>query len=521
MAPISDIERQVYTDIYQTYSGKLYGVCLHYVNDRETAEDLLHDSFIVIFSSLDSLRDSSRLEAWMCSIVRNIACQYLKKAQRMTETSIEDIPEPVIDENTVHYTEIPLNDLLEAVDSLPEQYGNVFKLSVLEGLTHKEIGAILGIAPHSSSSNLTRAKQMLRKVISKNWGILLTFCLCIVAMLFTLKPDTTENFTADSNEIQLIPAERSEIFIAEVRKAEALKPIVAKVVAAEQAEIKDEIPAEAETEASPEKSTVFPEDTVVKKSEQPSRFEHNDVFDEPAERSRRSGSLKFSLDGNIGRSADGKMQTHFPTSSPGQTGTPYPPYPGNGGATSGVPGTTPPPDSGYEQGGNGDTGGGNGSGGHGSVTKFRHALPISLNAAVTYSFADRWMLTSGLRYTYLHSDITNIYDGSEYGQDIHYLGIPLKLSWTFWESYHMKSYVSAGAAFEFPIYSRIGGRRLDAPCQWSAGMGIGLQYDITPHIGIYIEPEVNRYFDNGSRIETVRSERPLTLTLPIGIRFSL
>ena len=54
MAPISDIERQVYTDIYQTYSDKLYGVCLHYINDRETAEDLLHDSFIVIFSSLDS-----------------------------------------------------------------------------------------------------------------------------------------------------------------------------------------------------------------------------------------------------------------------------------------------------------------------------------------------------------------------------------------------------------------------------------------------------------------------------------
>ena len=43
MAPISEIERQVYTDIYQTYSGKLYGVCLRYVNDRETAEDLLHE----------------------------------------------------------------------------------------------------------------------------------------------------------------------------------------------------------------------------------------------------------------------------------------------------------------------------------------------------------------------------------------------------------------------------------------------------------------------------------------------
>ena len=183
------------------------------------------------------------------------------------------------------------------------------------------------------------------------------------------------------------------------------------MAASEQAEIETENIAETETEASPEKSIVFPEDTVIKKSEKPSRFEHNDIFDEPAERSRRSGSLRFSFGGNLGRSADGKMLTIFPTASPGQTGTTYPPYPGIGDVTSSVPGTTTPPDSGYEQGGNGNTEGGNGPG---SVTKFRYALPISLNAAVTYSFADRWMLTSGLRYTYLHSDITNIYDGSEY-----------------------------------------------------------------------------------------------------------
>ncbi len=147
MAPISEIERQVYTDIYQTYSGKLYGVCLRYVNDRDTAEDLLHDSFIVIFSRLDTLRDPSKLEQWMSSIVRNIAFQHLKKTQQMPETSLESIPEPIMEENTVHFTDIPLDKLLEVVDKLPEQYGNVFRLSVLEGLSHKEIGAILGIAP--------------------------------------------------------------------------------------------------------------------------------------------------------------------------------------------------------------------------------------------------------------------------------------------------------------------------------------------------------------------------------------
>ena len=401
---------------------------------------------------------------------------------------------------------------------MPEQYGNVFRLSVLEGLSHKEIGAILGIAPHSSSSNLARAKQMLRKVLYRNWGILLTFCLCIAILLFMSRQESEDIITAGLEQIHVIPAEKQEIMIAEIRKAETLKPLAERNIG------KDDVIAVTETKADrePEGTISCPEDTFhVSRNENRPHYEHNDIFDEPAEERRRSGKLKFSLDGNFGRSADGRIQTLFPTSNPGQTGTTYPSYPGIGNTSSGIPGTTTPPDSGYEQGGNGNTEGGNGSSGPGSVTKFRHALPISLNAAVTYSFADRWMLTSGLRYTYLHSDITNIYDGSEYGQDIHYLGIPLKLSWTFWESYHMKSYVSAGAAFEFPIYSRIGGRRLDAPCQWSAGMGIGLQYDITPHIGIYIEPEVNRYFDNGSRIETVRSERPLTLTLPIGIRFSL
>ena len=521
MAPISDIERQAFTDIYETYSGKLYGVCLHYVNDRETAEDLLHDSFIVIFSSLGNLRDPARLEQWMSSIVRNIAFQHMKKTRRMPETSIEEIPEPVIEESTVHYTEIPLDELLAAVDSLPEQYGNVFKLSVLEGLSHKEIGAILGIAPHSSSSNLARAKQMLRKVVSKNWGILLTFCLCILATLFMLKPKTSGPIMADSDEVRLLPAGESELLIAEVRKAEDLKPLAARSMseeaASEEAEIKTEILTETENDEKTET------ETIQKKSVEP-HYEHNDIFDEPAEKRERSGSLRFGLDGNFGRSADGKMRTYFPTSSPGQpgsSGTTYPPFTGNDFTSSIQPGKPNPPDSGHEQGGNGNTEGGYETSSPSKVTKFRHAMPISLNASVTYSFADRWMFTSGLRYTYLHSDINNITDASEYGQDIHYLGIPVKLSWSFWKSYHMKSYVSAGAAFEFPIYGLIAGKRLDAPCQWSAGMGIGLQYDITPHIGIYIEPEVNRYFDNGSEIETVRSERPLTVTVPIGIRFSL
>lgn len=517
MAPISEIERQVYTDIYQTYSGKLYGVCLRYVNDRDTAEDLLHDSFIVIFSRLDTLRDPSKLEQWMSSIVRNIAFQHLKKTQQMLETSLESIPEPIMEENTVHFTDIPLDKLLDVVDKLPEQYGNVFRLSVLEGLSHKEIGAILGIAPHSSSSNLARAKQMLRKVLYRNWGILLTFCLCIAILLFMSRQESEDIITAGLEQIHVIPAEKQEIMIAEIRKAETLKPLAERNIG------KDDVIAVTETKADrePEGTISCPEDTFhVSRNENRPHYEHNDIFDEPAEERRRSGKLKFSLDGNFGRSADGRIQTLFPTSNPGQPGGSGT-YPSTGDSFTsslGPGGELNPPDNGAQ---NPPYEGFKPDLNNNKVFKYRHAVPLSLNASATLSFTDRWMITTGLRYTYLHSDITVLGDLSQYCQEIHYLGIPVKASWTFWRSSKLNSYISAGATIEFPISGSIAGKPLDVPYQWSAGMGIGLQYDITPHVGIYIEPELNRYFDNGGSVETIRSERPLTLTLPIGIRFSL
>jgi RNA polymerase sigma-70 factor (ECF subfamily) len=70
------------------------------------------------------------------------------------------------------------------------------------------------------------------------------------------------------------------------------------------------------------------------------------------------------------------------------------------------------------------------------------------------------------------------------------------------------------------LAGRKAGRPVDVPCQWSAGVGVGIQYDINPHFGIYIEPELYRYFDNAGQVQTIRTERPLNITIPVGIRFS-
>lgn len=513
MAPISDIERQVFTDIYETYSGKLYGVCLHYVHDHAVAEDLLHDSFIVIFSSLGSLRDSTRLEPWMRSIVRNIALKHLREVQKKSGTSIDNIPEPPFDDNVVNITEIPLDELLKVIDDLPEQYGNVFRLSVLEGLSHKEIGAILGIAPHSSSSNLARAKQLLRSIISRNWGIILTFCLCIFAVLFMARPEKTETMTTDNQDCRIIVTEKPEVMIAELSPAKAIRPLARRSSMIITEPRNEHIDIQ-ENAYNPEEQHTSGSDNAAISGTEPKKVNETDVYDdisEPEETGRKAGkTFRFSFSGTIGNSMNGMQMMLVPGSGTPGYGSGFRP-PGTGGdITTSIDSLRQSKAiAASEESGNG----------HSTlIRKYRHSMPISFTANATWMVTDRWMLSSGLRYTYLHSDVMQ--GIRTYDQEIHYLGIPLKASWTFWKAASFNAYTSAGVSFEIPLGGHLGSERLDLSCQWSAGISVGLQYNITPHVGIYIEPELYRYFDNGSQVQTIRTERPLNFSLPAGIRFS-
>ena len=170
--------------LYKTYSGKMMGICLHYVSDRQIAQDLLHDGFIVIFTSIDSLRDPERLESWMGVVMKNISLRYLNQNNAaniipLSEMSEEDEPaESSFDADFVSYDQI-----MELVESLPEGYSKVFKLAVLEGLPHKEIGDLLNIAPHSSSSQLYRAKSLLKKMLGE-YRLLLVLLLLLLVPLF-------------------------------------------------------------------------------------------------------------------------------------------------------------------------------------------------------------------------------------------------------------------------------------------------------------------------------------------------
>lgn len=171
--------------MYQTYSGRLFRLCADIVKDKDAAQDLLHDGFIIIFSSIGSLRSPARLEAWMSRVMTNLAVKYLNdRKNRPVAGAVVDVP--VETEEGQGGCDIPFDELMHMIDMLPEGYRNVFRLSVLEGLSHDEIARMLGIRPRTSSSQLLRARVSLQKMIMAYRARLVLLLAAVAVSVVTL-----------------------------------------------------------------------------------------------------------------------------------------------------------------------------------------------------------------------------------------------------------------------------------------------------------------------------------------------
>ena len=124
-------------ELYKAYAQRMRGVCRRYVSDEQAISDVLHDSFVIIFTSFDKLRDDRKAEAWMMSITRNVASKYKDHLTKMTFVQLEDAEHLQAPEVEGEVRGVPLEDVMQLVDRLPEGYGKVFRLSVFEGLSHK------------------------------------------------------------------------------------------------------------------------------------------------------------------------------------------------------------------------------------------------------------------------------------------------------------------------------------------------------------------------------------------------
>ena len=170
-------------ELYKAYAPKMRGVCRRYISNEQTVDDVLHDAFVIIFTSFDKLRDASKAEGWMMAITRNVASKYKKHLDSLPFVPLKEAESLAASDEKIGVRGVPLEDVLRMVERLPEGYGQVFRLSVFDGMSHKEIAAMLGIEPHSSSSQLVRAKRMLRSMIQRYWAVLLLLLVPVALLL--------------------------------------------------------------------------------------------------------------------------------------------------------------------------------------------------------------------------------------------------------------------------------------------------------------------------------------------------
>lgn len=170
-----------------------------------------------------------------------------------------------------------------------------------------------------------------------------------------------------------------------------------------------------------------------------------------------------------------------------------------------------------------------------SKTEVHHKMPVTVGASFTWNFAPRWALETGLNYTMLSSDLRSGADAYlEEEQKLHYIGIPLKLHRSLFDSRWVSFYASAGGMVEKCVSASqdvvyVEGMAMQETehhsldidaLQWSVVASAGVQVNFTKQIGLYAEPGIVYYFDDNSGVETIRKEHPLNFNLQVGLRFS-
>lgn len=155
---------------------------------------------------------------------------------------------------------------------------------------------------------------------------------------------------------------------------------------------------------------------------------------------------------------------------------------------------------------------------------WKHRLPVRFGLSVHYQLNDRLALLSGISYTYLYSECKKYY--KDYNQKLHYLGIPIGMAWQLWSSGHFRLYLSGSAMLEKCVHASFDDKSSDGvdiekPWQWSINAAAGAEYSFTPQLGVYLEPSLGYYFNDGSSLDHYYKEHPLAPSISFGLRFNL
>ena len=559
-------DADAFSTLYQMYYPKMKGICINILReDKAVVDDLVQDAFILAFVSLKDLKNTHRFSQWLTSITTNLVLKYQEKGKRYDFISLSDIEDEfssALEDGNTSKQSIPYEEIMAAIDSLPEGYKKIFNMSVLDGLSHQEISELLDIAPHSSSSQLSRAKAMLRNILSPRAMLIIVLALIVIPVYryFTAKKKlVSENDvnivrTRKSNEditpIQKKPnvsvsRTQNAVLCSNHRSVQQGKNIVITVGDSIKTgqnvilEISDSLQENQYVLADNKRDSIIKKDSVYTPIPNEERWIADDTRTHKKSKWQllAAGSLGTTLAQNVYKiitSSNNNIGSSQP-SGPDQPTTPDQP--------SEKSFTTweeyaeylhrlTPTDPTAENVAMMDIADNN----KGKIEEYEHHdKPITLGLAVNKNIGKHWSLETGLQYSYLKSYFTlgtgNYRVDKE--QKLHYIGIPIKLSYQFMAYKRLSAYGSAGASIQIPLSGKtyadyvIGGKsgyttdwKTIPSIQWTVNTNIGIQYQFAPKLTLFVEPTLNWYIPNGSEVKNTWTERPFTLTVPFGIRLS-
>ena len=540
--------------LYRAYHRQMTGICQRIVDNRQVAEELAHDAFLLAFAKMDQLHNPQCFEAWLISITTNVARRYMQRHHDPSMLSLSTLSEEELPQEPIPSDDKPLPtmaELMAAVDALPHGYGQVFKLAVIQEMSHKEIAEILGIAAHSSSSQLSRAKKMLQKSLAQYWLLWLMPLLLPLAIylyktgktidvpqpIVTKQEQTTPDTKHDDEGTPTIGQGTPAIPIVATQQI-AIAPV--KDVPVDSLAPADTLHHTDEEKESTDTTTILHNNKPLPDLRPDKDINIADLFPEKSTeiKDRQKWSVDLAYTGSMGeqdanrpfiftekemtditsevpliRSFD-KWSDYAEALQSGTLDIDYKTYQillkiaQNNAAR---------PDADKIE------------------RTTHHYMPVTFSLALKYKLNSRFGLETGLSYSRLKSEFEIGTDGNAIReqQAIHYLGIPLKGTYNIYDVRRWNLYGSLGAKLEIPVYAPfstsyfVNGMKeleeksiLHAPLQWSVGTGLGLQYNLTPNIGFFAEPSLQYYIPTGSNIETYRTEHPFTFSLPIGIRIT-
>ena len=553
-------DKEALGELYTTYANRLLGVCRHYVKDDNSAHDILHDAFIIIFMSIQDLKDESKLEGWMITIVRNLSLKYLQNTEKeaipLSCLNIE-IQEAACEEQK----KIEFGLLLSAIESLPEGNREVFKLSVLEGLSHKEIGEQLGINPHSSSSQLFRAKKTLRAMLIKYWMLFLLPILIPVYIYIATRdktvetsdngPTATNTHKSQSKYVQkglgTLKKEESRYSTSPSISSNAGRGSAGAIVP------EGNIALQVSTDSAITEQRALPFNVDSLQKHLAIGIGTNDsLYCIPQTPQDKMIALNERMNFNVCNKEKYPWTFNLGYSSnAGANGAvsnldylslvDY----ANGGATAKLYTWADLED--YYARNNAlmdsverarmslilrehptDDNGSLGKVAH-------HCRPKTFGLSINKQLSPKWTFGTGITYTRLKSEFESEYKKARLvkTQKIDYVGIPLKLTYQVWSKGRFNAYMTGGMAFEMPVHSSLEKkyiitadssytlkRDIKPRYQWSVNLGVGVQYKLFKPFSLYLEPNMFYYFRNSSNLETYRTEHPFIITVPFGLRLT-